>query len=75
MMRMIIKSWLVAAVFASIFTVTVWADEVTDWNQNMFTAAHIAGTSPLIMGRVAAIVQASVFDAVNGIERLHSNPR
>jgi membrane-associated phospholipid phosphatase len=45
------------------------ADDVTDWNQHMLRAGTVGGTSPLVMGRVAAIVQASVFDAVNGIDR------
>ncbi|HEX2714393.1 MAG TPA: hypothetical protein VHM88_19545, partial [Candidatus Acidoferrales bacterium] len=44
------------------------ADDVTDWNQHMLRAATVAGTSPLVTTRVAAIVQASVFDAVNGID-------
>jgi hypothetical protein len=46
------------------------ADEVTDWNAIMLQAAHDATppTNPLVMSRVAAIVHASVFDAVNGIE-------
>ena len=48
------------------------ADEVTDWNQNMLQAGLVARTSPLIMMRVAAIVQASVFDAINGIERRYT---
>jgi PAP2 superfamily protein len=48
------------------------ADEVTDWNRTMFRAALIAGTSPLVMTRVAAIVEASVFDAVNGIDRRYT---
>jgi hypothetical protein len=46
------------------------ADDVTDWNQTMLRAGLVAGSSPLIMTRVAALVQAAVFDAVNGI-----NPR
>jgi PAP2 superfamily len=44
------------------------ADDVTDWNQHMLRAGTMGGTSPLVMSRVAAIVQASVFDAVNGID-------
>jgi membrane-associated phospholipid phosphatase len=48
------------------------ADDVTDWNQYMFQAALIEKTSPVVMTRVAAIVQASVFDAVNGIERRYT---
>jgi len=51
---------------------SVRADEVTEWNQNMLQAGLVARTSPLIMTRVAAIVQASVFDAVNGIERRYT---
>src|SRR5436189_1055555 len=59
--------------FASLaFGLTSQADEVTDWNQNLLQAAHVAGTSPLILTRVGAIVQASVFDAVNGIERRYT---
>jgi PAP2 superfamily len=57
------------------------ADEVTDWNRIMFQAAlHAtpAPTSPLVMSRNAAIVEAAVYDAVNGIQRrytpLHVQP-
>jgi hypothetical protein len=48
------------------------ADDVTDWNQHMLRAGTVAGTTPLVMTRVGAIVQASVFDAVNGIERKYA---
>lgn len=48
------------------------ADDVTDWNQHMLRAGTVGGTSPLVMSRVAAIVQASVFDAVNGIDRRYA---
>src|ERR1700674_2467205 len=51
---------------------TARADEVVDWNQTLFRAALVAGTTPLITTRVAAIVQAAVFDAVNGIERRYT---
>jgi hypothetical protein len=46
------------------------ADMVTDWNVNLQKAikADLVSTPGLQM-RVAAIVQVSVFDAVNGIER------
>ena len=44
-------------------------DEVTDWNEYMFQAAKTAGSSPVVMARLAAIVQSSMFDAVNGIDR------
>jgi hypothetical protein len=59
-----------AVIMASIFVITARADEVTDWNQYMLQAALAAKTSPIVMSRNAAIVQGSVFDAVNGI-----NPR
>jgi len=49
-----------------------WADEVLDWNEMLFRAALVGGTSPLNASRVAAIVQASVFDAVNGIDRRYA---
>jgi hypothetical protein len=48
------------------------ADEVTDWNQTLFRSAVIAATSPLNMSRVGALVQAAVFDAVNGIDRRYT---
>jgi hypothetical protein len=54
------------------------ADQISNWNTIMFRAAQTAGTTPLVMTRVAAIVQGAVFDAVNGIERrytpLHVDP-
>lgn len=46
--------------------------EIETWNGIMFRAAQAANTSPLVMTRVAAIVQAAVFDAVNGIERRYA---
>jgi hypothetical protein len=50
------------------------ADEVTDWNQVMLLATLTAPVTPApVTTRVAAIVQADVFDAINGIDR-HYNP-
>jgi hypothetical protein len=51
---------------------SAWADEVTEWNAMMLRVGLIAGTSPLNLSRVAAIVEASVFDAVNGIDRRYT---
>ena len=48
------------------------ADEVTDWNRILFQADLTAKTPPILTSRNAAIVQASVFDAVNGIERRYT---
>src|ERR1700693_4526258 len=49
------------------------ANEVTDWNQVMLLATLTAPVTPApITTRVAAIVQAAVFDAVNGIDRRYT---
>ena len=48
------------------------ADEVTAWNETLFRSALVAVTSPLNVGRFAALVQAAVFDAVNGIDRRYT---
>ena len=65
-----------AACFVSLFTGLVGSacgDEVTDWNRIMLDAllAPPAVAAPLAQ-RPAAIVQAAVFDAVNGIERRYT---
>src|SRR5438552_2093410 len=44
------------------------ADVVTDWNHIMLTALVTANLSPIVAIRAAAIVQTSVYDAVNGIQ-------
>jgi hypothetical protein len=50
------------------------ADEVTDWNGVMLRATLTAPVTPApISTRMAAIVQAAVFDAVNGIERRYTS--
>jgi hypothetical protein len=59
---------LLACVVVTLVTGTASADEITGWNQMMLRAALVGGTSPPVTTRVAAIVQAAVFDAVNGIE-------
>src|SRR5215831_627377 len=48
------------------------ADEVTSWNETLFRSALVANSSPLNMTRFAALVQADVFDAVNGIEHRYT---
>ena len=48
------------------------ADEVTDWNKIMLDAIRTSGLSPVVGTRAAAIVQSSVYDAVNGIERRYT---
>ncbi|HEV3058293.1 MAG TPA: vanadium-dependent haloperoxidase [Vicinamibacterales bacterium] len=48
------------------------ADDVTDWNAALFRSALVAGSSPLNMSRFTALVQAAVFDAVNGIDQRYT---
>jgi len=63
---------LLAFVVVAVAAGTAQADEVTDWNQTMLRAGLVGVTSPLVITRVAAIVQAAVFDAVNGIARRYT---
>ena len=51
---------------------TVRADVVTDWNRTAQQALLTAGSSPIASSRQMAIVQVSVFEAVNGIERRYA---
>jgi hypothetical protein len=48
---------------------TASADVVTDWNKALVDALLVAHTAPQPSSRIGAIVQTSVFDAVNGIRR------
>lgn len=45
------------------------ADEVTDWNRILMRTLLVAAAGPPAAVRGAAIVQAAVFDAVNGIDQ------
>jgi len=56
--------------FAFSLTGTIRADEVLDWNAVLRQAVLAAPGAP--GARLSAIVQASVFDAVNGIERRYT---
>jgi hypothetical protein len=72
-MKKIIVRCLVPAAFAGSLSTVMRADEVTDWNKIMLQAAIVApAPSPLVMTRVGAIFQVSVFEAVNGIERRYT---
>src|SRR3990172_1770302 len=72
-MKKIAMFCLMLAAGAIVATATARADEVTEWNQIMFETALVPPIpSPIVMIRAAAIVQASVFDAVNGIERRYT---
>ena len=47
-------------------------DVVTDWNRLAFRVSLIGGAPSLNAGRVAAILHAAVFDALNGIDRRYT---
>jgi len=49
------------------------ADVVTGWNRTMVTGLEAAQLGPQPSSRIGAIVQTSVFDAVNGIERRYAS--
>jgi hypothetical protein len=51
---------------------TAQADTVTQWNLAMVAGLEAAGIPPPPAARIGAIVQASVFDAVNGIARQYT---
>src|SRR5262245_25850305 len=54
-------------------TATARADEVTDWSMIMLAALLVPpSVAAPFAQRPAAIVQAAVFDAVNGIERRYT---
>src|SRR6187399_1469099 len=71
-MRRITGFLLIPLFLFILFAETASANEVTDWYEIMLRASLVAGANPLTMSRNAAIVQASVFDAVNGIERRYT---
>src|SRR5215472_15209721 len=51
---------------------TTQPDMVTQWNLAMIAGLEAAGIPPPPAARIGAIVQASVFDAVNGIARQYA---
>ena len=53
-------------------TGTAPPDTVTQWNLTMIAGLEAAAIPPPPSARIGAIVQASVFDAVNGIERRYA---
>ena len=59
----------VLALVLALGNMQVKADVVTDWNKIAQQTILNAGSNPIVSSRSLAIVQSSVFDAVNGIER------
>jgi hypothetical protein len=72
-METFMKSLTCLSVLVIVATGAATADEVTDWNQVMLLATLTAPVTPApVAPRVTAIVQAAVFDAVNGIDRRYT---
>ena len=71
-MRTLLRALVVGIAFAIVGPVGLAAaappDEIANWNQMLFRMGLVGGTSPVVISRVAAIVQGAVFDAVNGID-------
>jgi hypothetical protein len=64
------RNWLAAAAMFCSVAAGARGNEITDWNRVFYEAANVPpATSPLNVTRSAAIFQAAIFDAVNGIER------
>jgi hypothetical protein len=61
---------IVALLATSPMPLSAWTtpDSVLEWIGVMNTAVLAGGTNPLVTSRVVALVSASVFDAVNGID-------
>ena len=73
MIRNFTTPFAIVALTLSVLTPSVSAaDEVTDWNEVLVSALTATNTSPQNAGRIAAITQAAVFDAVNGIDRRYT---
>ncbi len=66
------KLFLFALVFSALSTIGARADEVTDWVTIMLKANHTAAVTPVIASRNGAIIESSVFDAVNGVKGHYS---
>ena len=59
----------VIALMLALGNTPVKADVATDWNKIAQQTILTAGSNPLVSSRSLAIVQVSVFDAFNGVER------
>jgi hypothetical protein len=64
--------YLTAITLASGIAVPARADVVTDWNNAALDAIRAGSTAPPIASRSLAILQASIYDAVNGIARTNN---
>lgn len=71
-MKQIFRRRAFLAIVVLSITSNAFADEVTDWNRTMLRAGLLANSSPTVMTRVAAMVHAAIFDAVNGVHRRYT---
>jgi hypothetical protein len=62
----------IAVALAGTAVMQASADEVTRWTQIMLTANHAAAVSAPLASRNATIVEASIFDAVNGVKGIYT---
>jgi PAP2 superfamily len=70
MRRVLAVLVVVALVFPASFAS---ADEITDWTHHMFQSAKDMAVSPLVITRHAAMVNAAMFDAVNGVNPVYES--
>jgi len=72
-MNTVVRSLLfVAAIsLAANIAVPARADVVIDWNNAALDAIRAGSTAPPVASRSLAILQVSIYDAVNGITRTH----
>jgi membrane-associated phospholipid phosphatase len=69
---LVIRVSMILAAFV-LTTIGLRADDVvTHWNKVMLATIAAGGSDPITSTRTAAIVQASVFDSINGIERKYT---
>ena len=71
-MKRKLELWLAVVALVIAMSSFARADVVTEWNQNAQQALLTANTSPVVSGRVLAIMHVAMFDAVNGIERRYT---
>ena len=70
-MKQISVRWVLLLLVVALSIVpNAYADDVTDWTETTLRAGLLGASSPTAMARIAGMVHAAMFDAVNGV-----NPR
>jgi hypothetical protein len=67
-----VLSRIVLAIALATSSSAAWTDVVTDWNQTALKATEVAGMAPPVQARAMAIVHASIYDAVNALNKRHA---